>query len=300
MSEHNNDTDQLFEVKAQFYIGNYQSAINEAQKLKLQTHESRILRDFFVYRSYIVLKKFSVVMSEISSGSPAELQPLKILAEYYSQPTKRESIVLKLDEQISSSLDVNDYVFLLVAATIYYNEGSFETALKVLHQSDNLECRALILQTLLKMDRLDLAKKEMKTMQEIDDDAVITQLASAWLNLQLGGDKLQDAYYTFQELADKNASTAMLLNGQATCFISQGKYEEADSALQEALEKDSNNTDTLVNLVVLSQLSSKAPEVCNRYLSQLNDSAPDHPLVKDFSAKQRDFENFAKQYIPSA
>jgi len=92
----------------------------------------------------------------------------------------------------------------------------------------------------------------------------------------------------------------MLLNGQATCFISQGKFEEAESALQEALEKDSNNTDTLVNLVVLSQLSSKAPEVCQRYLSQLNDSAPDHPLVRDFAAKERDFETFARQYVASA
>jgi len=300
MSEHQSDTDELFEVKSQFYIGNYQTAINEAQKLKVHSPELKVARDYFVYRSYIALKKFSVVMSEINSGAPAELQPLRMLAEYFSQPNKRESIVLKLDEEISSILDVSNYVFLLVAATIYYNEASFETALKVLHQSDNLECRALILQTLLKMDRVDLAKKEIKTMQEIDDDAVITQLASAWLNLQLGGDKLQEAYYTFQELADKNTSTAMLLNGQATCFISQGKYEEAESALQEALEKDSNNTDTLVNLVVLSQLSSKAPEVCQRYLSQLNDSAPDHPLVRDFSAKDRDFETFAKQYVASA
>jgi len=300
MTEHISETDELFEVKSQFYIGNYQTAINEAQKLMISTPEVKIARDYFVYRSYIALKKFSVVMSEINSGSPAELQPLKMMAEYFSQPSKRASIVVKLDEEISGNLDVSNYVFLLVAATIYYNEASFETALKVLNQSDNLECRALILQTLLKMDRVDLAKKEAKTMQEIDDDAVITQLATAWLNLQLGGDKLQEAYYTFQELADKNTSTAMLLNGQATCFISQGKFEEAESALQEALEKDSNNTDTLVNLVVLSQLSSKAPEVCQRYLSQLNDSAPDHPLVRDFAAKERDFETFARQYVASA
>jgi len=101
-------------------------------------------------------------------------------------------------------------------------------------------------------------------------------------------------------LADKNTSTALLLNGQANCFIGQGKLEEAESALQEALEKDSNNTDALVNLTVLSQLSGKAPEVFNRYLSQLADSAPDHLLVKEFQTKERDFNSLSKQYTASA
>ena len=38
-------------------------------------------------------------------------------------------------------------------------------------------------------------------------------------------------------MADKYGASVLLLNGQAVCYLLQAKYEDAESVLQEALEK---------------------------------------------------------------
>jgi len=42
---------------------------------------------------------------------------------------------------------------------------------------------ATLVYTYLQMDRVDLAEKQFKTMQQNEDDATLTQLASAWVNM---------------------------------------------------------------------------------------------------------------------
>ncbi|KAK9506508.1 hypothetical protein O3M35_008432 [Rhynocoris fuscipes] len=296
MSRQSGDVDVLFDIKNSFYIGNYQQAINEAQRVKPSTPELQLERDCFLYRSYIAQKKYRVVIDDISGSSPTDLRQLKTLADYFNNKNKRDSIVSSLDDHLSSRSYDDNHIGAVVAATIYCYEKNYESALKALHKDDHLESMAINLQIYLRMDRVDLAKKELKNMQDKDEDNTLTQLAQAWLNIAMGGDKLQDAYYIFQELIDKYGSSAVLLNGQAVTFIGQGKYEEAESALQEALDKDSNNTDTLLNMMVLSQHLSKPSEVANRYRSQLIDSTAEHPFVSDYNSKMAEFDRLALQY----
>jgi len=288
--------DELFDIKNAFYTGNYQTCINEAQKLKIADPDLSVDRDVFMYRSYLALKKFRVVLEEVGPNSKPLLQPLAMLAQFLSAPSKRDSIVGDLDSLMSGNVDVNNYVQIIVAATIYLGVEQPESALRVLHPSDHLECYALKIQALLSIHRPDLAKKELKVMQEKDEDATVTQLAQAWTNMALGGDKIQEAYYIYQEMIDKLGATSMLLNGQAVTFLAQGKYSEAESALNEAMEKDPNNVDTLVNMIVLSQHQGKAPEVSNRYLSQLKDMDPNHGFVVKLNKKEEDFDRMVKQY----
>jgi len=298
---HQDTVDELFDLKNAFYTGNYQTAINEAGKLKLGDPELSLQRDVLVYRAYLAQRKWRVVLEEVKPSSPALLQPLKLLAQFLSgSQSKREAMVVELDATMAGNVDVSNHVQLLVAATIYLHVDQPESALRVLHPSDHLECIALRLQALLALHRPDLARKELKVMQEKDEDATVTQLAQAWTNMATGGEKIQEAYYIYQEMIDKMGGTALLLNGQAVTFLAQGKYPEAETALGEAIEKDPNNPETLVNMIVLAQHQGKAQEVSSRHLSQLKELEPTHPFLTRLEQKEQDFDRMVKQYAVSA
>jgi coatomer protein complex subunit epsilon len=288
------EIDHLFDVRNNYYLGAFQQCINDAQNARVKSDADKMSRDAFLYRSYIALGKTSIPLNEINqSTASTALKAVRRFAEYIADPKKRSKIASEVAEEVNGNIDPED-TNLLMIANILIRQNNIDDALRALHLSESLECRAATIQCLLKLDRVDLAIREWKKMQEINEDATITQLALAWVNMAAGKKKLQEAFYIYQEMIDKYGATPYLQVSQASSLIQQGKYSEAEKLLLDAQQRDANDPDIIINLLTVSQFLGKAPEVSNRFINQLTEEYADHPWVVDYLNKEKLFERLVE------
>ncbi|XP_073061210.1 coatomer subunit epsilon-1-like [Primulina eburnea] len=281
--------DPLFGLRNNFYLGAYQAAINSSEIPNLSPGDI-VERDCLVYRSYIALGSYQLVINEIDSSAATPLQAVKLLALYLSSPENKEMAIASLREWLGDPAIGNNPMLRLIAGIIFMHEQDYNEALKhtnVGGTEGTMELHALNVQIFLKMYRSDYAEKQLKIMQQTDEDHTLTQLANAWLNLAVGGSKIQEAYLIFQDFAEKYQMTSLILNGKALCCLHKGEFAEADKLLLEALNIDAKDPETLANLVVCSLHNGKPS---SRYLNQLKLSHPDHMLVKCASTAEEKFD----------
>lgn len=138
-----------------------------------------------------------------------------------------------------------------------------------------VEAVALIVQIHLQQNRTDLALKEVMAAKKWAQDNLLINIAESWVGLRVvrlrfdqefkrtmliasaqGGEKYQEAFYVFEEMAQAGSSSQGLLS-QAIAEIHLGRFEEAESALQQALAQFPDNADVLANCAVLASLSGK-------------------------------------------
>jgi hypothetical protein len=108
---------------------------------------------------------------------------LKLLASYFSDPTSKDAALSKIQEWIQDPVASASTTLQLVAAILYMHDDNLKEAIKSVRNAANMEQHALLVQLYLRMDRLDLAQKQVKQMKSLDEDGVLTMLASAWTTL---------------------------------------------------------------------------------------------------------------------
>lgn len=278
------EPDELYTLRNLFWLGNYQLAINESNSLNRVPKHLQATRDEFVFRSYLAMQQFDIVLDEISESpdTPVALRAVRILATYLSKISPYEQCLSNMFDLGNSLVqgDASNGTYYLVLATLHVHGDNIKEALVATDSFPNMELAAFAVRLLLRLDRPDLAQQRYAIMKSADEDGSLTQLAGAALNLSLGdAKKIQEAANTYQDLGEKYGTSVMLLTSLAVAEMAQNNFETAESHLQEALGKDSTNADALSNMIAVSYHLGKSSEVIARLVSQLRKSAPDHPQL---------------------
>lgn len=100
---------------------------------------------------------------------------------------------------------------------------------------------------------------------------ILTLQCWMFTNTVQGGEKYQQAFYVFEELAQAAATSSVrTLVSQAVCEVHLGRLEEAQAALDQALQKDAEHADAIANLLVLNIISGIDATEQTEYVSPLS------------------------------
>jgi tetratricopeptide (TPR) repeat protein len=299
------EPDELYTLRAQYWLGHYQLALDEAKSIARKPMPShlKVEREEFVLRSLLAMKQFDKVQTEADSSldKGPGVQALSLRAKYDSPatPASAKSAILGELQALVSSPSCTP-IAQLVAAQVFLSHGDMtKEALSCVYLGTSMEHMALTVQIYLFMDRLDLAKSTLKKMKQVDEEAILTQLCSVYVNVVTGKSEADDAVHTMASLSEQYGSSVMLLNLTAVACMAAEKYAEAETALMEA-SAEGEDVDTLINLVVCYQQQGKDMATIGNILNRIRTNYPDHAFVQGLKRVEGAFEREAAKYKVSA
>ncbi|KAI1820190.1 coatomer epsilon subunit-domain-containing protein [Xylaria intraflava] len=281
---------ELINIHNYFHQGQYQEAIDfDTSSL---SPENKVPAEIFVQRARIALGQAEDVLAEVQSrASEPEFAAMAALAQ--SALGQTEDAVEAIEELLPSSSD--NKIVQVLGSIVLQAAGKPEEALELLSKhSGSLDAVALITQIHLQQNRIDLAVKEVTAARRWAQDSLLVNLAESWTGLRSGGEKYQQAFYVFEELAQTPATSSLVsLVSQAVCELHLGRFEEAQSALEQALQKQPDCADAIANLLVLTVATGKD---ATELTSSLKKVAPQHALLADLEEKSDLFDKAASKF----
>ncbi|KAG5767193.1 hypothetical protein H9Q72_004763 [Fusarium xylarioides] len=282
---------ELINIHNHFYQGQYQEVIDF--DTSSFSPDNALPARILVLRARLALGQAEDVLDDVKGDSQPELQALGALAEF--NLGKADSAVETIEKLASSAAD--NTTVQVIGGTVLQAAGKSEEALALLTQHQgSLDAVSLIVQIHLQQNRTDLALKEVSAARRWAQDSLLVNLAESWVGLRVGGEKYQQAFYVFEELAQApSTSSVRSLVSQAVCELHLGRTEEAQAALEQALEKDANNADAIANLLVLSVISGNQSD---EFAQKLKSVKPNHQFLADLEEKSALFDKAATKYSP--
>lgn len=155
---------------------------------------------------------------------------------------------------VAALITVKDYLLALQKANEWTCQLTDLRDFKT--QMLRLELHYLIVEALLRINRVDLAKGELNEMTKINDESIFTILASGIISLYLAQTVYSstDEFYNSAKSAFSGAiirygSSPMQLNLLALSNIGLGNLKEADASVMEAMELTSSRANEQITVL---------------------------------------------------
>lgn len=282
---------ELINIHNHFHQGQYQEVVDF--DTSSFSPDNALPARVLVLRARLALGQAEDVLADVKGESDPALEALGALAEL--SLGKVDSAVKTVEKLAASSAD--NTTVLIVGGTVLQAAGKSDEALALLTQHQgSLDAVALIVQIHLQQNRTDLALKEVSAARRWAQDSLLVNLAESWVGLRVGGEKYQQAFYVFEELAQApSTSSVRSLVSQAVCELHLGRTEEAQAALDQALEKDANSADAIANLLVLNVISGNDTK---ELTEKLKAADANYQFLADLEEKSALFDKAATKYSP--
>ncbi|KAF8630126.1 hypothetical protein AX15_003083 [Amanita polypyramis BW_CC] len=300
------ESSELYHVKQQFVLGAYKSLVD----MPLPDSSSPDYNPMLLYkaRAYITLNdpQSALKLVDEESGNVA-IKAVRALAGFATaeDDTDKDAALEELrdlaveiegDDSEGSARD--KALVRVLAATAFVRAGETEEALETLGtDTEDLEAVALLVQIYLSINRPDLAKKQFDRSKKWAEDDLLLQLIESTIGLITGKDAYSNSssFYT-EQLANPSLTSPHMLTSRGITRILRNEIQEAKSDLEESLEQQKSDAETLAALCTAVSLGGSKKQEAEELWGRLSTERPDHPIVVDVSTRGDLFDQAAAKY----
>jgi coatomer protein complex subunit epsilon len=184
----------------------------------------------------------------------------------------------------------------LTASQVLLASGQVKEALQCVHAGAIPEQVSMALQIYLKLNRLDLAQQQLEKLKRGDEDSILAQLGSVYINLAKGSTGAPDAVHSINSLSEQYGPSPYLLNLMACALMQQGDYVAAEQKLDECIREQGGETvlpDTLINMIGCHVQQNKSADA---YVNQMKEQYPTHAFCAGLDRVVSAFDRESVKY----
>lgn len=288
--------DELQELRDNFYVGNYQKALQICESTTADNDVSQSELGAILARCCLAIPLFDRLKQMQNSDCPGQkASALMAVIMKSRNETQKGSAKERLLDLAKETADMSTNMLAAIALAM---DGSWTEAVQLTKAHPTLEMQALCVFFCLGCNQVGMAEKQLNEMAGNNDDSASLRLATAAVKIATGDP--EEAYLTYCDLStqfpcidgdDSNAGSVLLQTGKAVANMRRGMYTEAVEDLQRAMAVAPADPDVLVNLCCCMTHLQKKDEF-QQYYTKLEQVAPIHPYVAKTQSLSNVFARF--------